>query len=207
MGPARDRLRQATADIHNALHGAAPFLLIEQGRIGHAGYGALLVLLHRYHCAMASACGEGAAALRAPELAAAHRARIARLRQDIAFLNVPLAETLKDPVRDGAFSIGCLYTVLGSTLGGKVIARQLEGLLPDGRGRSFFAGGPDDAAHWHLFCTRLEASAHPLAAVEAGARHAFAWFALLLEDWRDIRPLPQSDNDGAAPWISSRRSG
>lgn len=207
MGPARDRLARATADIHNALHSAAPFLLIQQSRIGHAGYGALLVLLHRYHCAMANACKTGAVALRAPELTAAHRARIARLEEDLAFLNVPLAETMEDPVQDSAFSIGCLYTVLGSTLGGKVIARQLEDLLPDGRGRSFFAGGPDDAAHWQLFCARLEAGAHPLAAVEAGARHAFAWFALLLEDWRDIRPLPRSGDGAAGPWISSRRSG
>ena len=190
MGSARNHLARATADIHNALHGAAPFALIEQGRIGHAGYGALLVLMHRYHCAMAKSCEAGAMALQAPELAAAHRMRLARLKADLDFLNIPAAETMESPVQNDAFSIGCFYTVLGSTLGGKVISRQLEYLLPHSAGRSFFTGGRDDAAHWQLFCARLEAGTHPLATVEAGARHAFAWFALLLEDWRDLRSPP-----------------
>jgi len=188
MGLAREHLRRATADMHEALHAAAPFAQIAQGDIDRADYGALLRLLHRYHLGMAGGCAAGAAALDLPELAASHRARIARLQDDLAFVNVPPAAVVCEPARDGAFSVGCLYTVLGSTLGGKVISRQLESLLPGGRGRSFFTGSSTDGADWRLYCIRLEERAYPLARLEAGARHGFGCFAALMEDWRVRRP-------------------
>jgi heme oxygenase len=133
---------------------------------------------------MARHCQAGALALDAPELVAAHAARVVRLGKDLAFLDRVAPPVAGEAVRDKAFAVGCLYTVLGSTLGGKVISRQLEKLLPDGRGRSFFTGGQDDAAHWRLFCTRLEETDYSAAGVEAGARHAFDGFAALIQDWQ-----------------------
>ena len=207
MGSLRTHLSRATADIHQALHGAAPFALIARGEITHAGYGALLRLLQCYHLGMAGACAAGAQALDVPQLVEGHRTRIARLRNDLAFLGVPRAERAREPVHEGAFSIGCLYTVLGSTLGGKVISRQLENFLPDSKGRSFFAGAADDTAHWRLFCERLEICGQPPVPVEAGARHAFTRFAVLLEGWRDVRPEPCAPDAGGGLWISSPRTG
>jgi heme oxygenase len=64
-----------------------------------------------------------------------------------------------------------------------VISHQLERLLPDGRGRRFFAGGPEDGLRWRLFCEKLEERDGPVQPVEAGARHAFARFAVLMESW------------------------
>jgi heme oxygenase len=190
MGPVRAHLARVTAEIHESLHAAAPFARIAQGTIGRDGYGRLLAMLHRYHGGMAGLCMAGAQALDASFLAQAHHARIARLEEDLAFLGVTPMAVQPEPARDAGFSIGCLYTVLGSTLGGKVISRQLENLLPDGQGRGFFTGGPDDAAHWRLFCDRLETCAHAPAVLEAGACHAFGRFAAHLENPLSQPPRP-----------------
>ena len=80
---------------------------------------------------------------------------------------------------EGAFCAGLLYTVQGSTLGGKVIFRQLDALLPDARGRGFFQGTADDARHWQMLCAALEECAD-IAALTAGARHGFERFGALL---------------------------
>jgi heme oxygenase len=181
--PVRDRLRTATASVHEALHGAPPFAAIEQGKLDRAGYGALLQKLHRYHAAMAVACTQGAAALDMLQLGVAQHARVRALHNDMAFLDMtPLAVPSEAPVAP-AFAVGCLYTVLGSTLGGKVIHVQLDYLLADARGREFFKGAPDSGAQWRQFCAALEiyGQADRHAAIEAGALHAFARFGAMLD--------------------------
>ena len=209
MGAVRAHLAGATADIHQALHGAAPFARIAQGDIGAAGYGTLLQVLLRYHGGMAGICEAGARRLDIPQLAAAQRDRIGRLEQDLAFLKRLPVAAMCEPARDDAFAVGCLYTVLGSTLGGKVISRQLQNLLRDGQGRSFFAGSPDDARYWRLFCERLEAGKFSPAELEAGARYAFARFAALMQDWSETEftPWPAARDGGDGRWFSSPQIG
>ena len=107
-------------------------------------------------------------------------ARLRALQADLEFLGVTPPPAGSESVPDDAFAIGCLYTVQGSTLGGKVIARQLDGLLEGADGRRFFIGGSDDGAHWRLLYDRLEAREQDFARLEAGSRHAFARFAELL---------------------------
>jgi heme oxygenase len=131
---------------------------------------------------MAAACGVGARALQAPQLGSAHRARVTALEQDLAFLGVAAPDAGDEPTDDPAFAIGCLYTVQGSTLGGKVIYRQLDRLLAHADGRRFFAGTAEDGADWRVLCDRLEEQDYPLTRIEAGARHAFARFGALLAD-------------------------
>jgi heme oxygenase len=75
--------------------------------------------------------------------------------------------------------VGVLYTVQGSTLGGKVIHRQLDGLLEGKEGRTFFKGSAEDGRHWRILCAGLEHQTDA-AALKAGARHAFARFADML---------------------------
>ncbi len=177
--PVRARLRAITDDIHQALHGAAPFAAIAAGTLDRPGYGALLSFLHRYHQEMAAVCRQGARYLKAPELAAAHRARLAALEEDLNFLGQPVPPVFAAPEKEGAFAAGCLYTVQGSTLGGKVINRQLDYLLPDARGRTFFGGSKDDAGPWRLLCDRLEETdGGP--ELEQGALFAFRRFDALL---------------------------
>src|SRR5215475_6932535 len=88
MDRLRAHLAQATADIHESLHGAAPFARIAQGRMTRKGYGALLQFLFGYHSAMAGLCEAGARALGVIELGDAQQARIARLMDDLTFLGV-----------------------------------------------------------------------------------------------------------------------
>ena len=149
-----------------------------------AGYGDVLLMLYRYHASMTALCAAGAAALRAPQLAQAHRTRIQSLESDLEHLELTLPRPIAQPARDGAFALGCLYTIQGSTLGGKVIYRQLDRLLPGKDGRCFFKGTADDGAHWQSLCAGLEncaGDAH-LADMEEGAHYAFRQFEHFLKD-------------------------
>ena len=180
--PVRARLQAATADIHEALHSAPPFARIAAGTTDRGSYVALLHALHRYHAVMAASCAAGAIRLGAPALATSHGNRLAALRRDLQFFNRTPDAEVDTKAADPDFAVGCLYTVQGSTLGGKVIHGQLASLLPDGCGRTFFAGHGDDGAQWRLFCEKLEADAMlDLAQVVAGARHAFIAFDRLLQ--------------------------
>jgi heme oxygenase len=177
----RDHLRRATAGIHEALHRATPFAAIADGAATRESYGRTLVFLHRYHSAMAPLSCQGAQALDAPLLGEIHGTRITALENDLAWLGVAPDRTQENAVdQPAAFAIGALYTVQGSTLGGKLIHRQLDTLLPDDNGRTFFRGTEEDSRHWRLLCERLETCAAPLDALAAGAHHAFAKFQSML---------------------------
>jgi heme oxygenase len=178
----RERLRAATADVHEALHGAAPFARIAAGGMDAPGYAALLRMLFRYHAAMTPACAAGAARLDAPELAQAQRRRLADLRADLGVFGQSPSMIEPPPLQGGDFAVGVLYTVLGSTLGGKVIHRQLDRLLPDDEGRRFFRGRADDGAQWRLFCDRLESAGLDMMHTQAGATYAFAQFRDMLQE-------------------------
>lgn len=201
MTSVREGLRDATKDIHEALHGAVPFARIAEGAMDRAGYAALLRMLHRYHTAMAPACEAGAAALGVPELAQAHRVRIAALEQDMAFLAARPGCVAGEAAGGPAFSIGCLYTVQGSTLGGKVIFRQLDALLPTSDGRRFFEGTGRDSANWRSLCQGLEEQ-DDISAMVDGARHAFARFGALISAHfvnESPAPPPRSPASGVSP--------
>lgn len=177
----RETLRAATSDIHETLHGAVPFARIAEGRMDRRDYPALLRMLLRYHAAMTASCETGARKLEAPILGEAQRRRVEDLRADLAMPGDAPAVAL--PLTgDGDFAVGVLYTVLGSTLGGKVIHRQLAELVPGADGRRFFAGHADDGAHWRLFCERLESADLDMAQVQAGAAFAFARFRDMLQE-------------------------
>jgi len=178
----RERLRAATNAVHEALHNAPPFLRIAQGHITRAEYAALLRFLFRYHATMEAACAAGAVRLQLPALAAAQRRRIAALGADLeAFGSVPVMPATS-PQGEGDFAAGILYTVLGSTLGGKVIHRQLDALLPNDTGRTFFKGADGNGADWRLLCEGLERVELDEGRLEDGATFAFTRFAQMLEE-------------------------
>jgi heme oxygenase len=79
---------------------------------------------------------------------------------------------------------GCtgMYVREGATLGGRILARKLGGVLgPGHNGRRFFAGSPDDGHHWGELCATLERAEtrHHLPAIIGAANATFA----ALEDW------------------------
>lgn len=178
----RDHLRRATSDIHEALHRAAPFAAITGGTATRADYAATLRFIHRYHSTMAPLCAKAAMTLGAPSLADAHAQRIAALENDLTHFGVATVG-IHDAhdIRSADFCIGALYTVQGSTLGGKLIYRQLDSLLPDDNGRTFFKGTAEDGRNWRLLCDRLETCGARLDALDAGAHHAFAAFQSMLD--------------------------
>ena len=97
---------------------------------------------------------------------------------------IALCETL--PVIESPEQLaGCLYVVEGAGLGGKVLARKLDGLLgnQDRTGRQFLLGPPEpDAMRWPKFCRWLEAwgERRDVAAILDSAHHTFECMELWL---------------------------
>lgn len=178
----RGHLRTATGDIHQALHRAAPFAAIADGTVTLESYGRTLRFLHRFHSSLSPYCKRGAKGLDAPQLASAHAQRIAALQIDLAYLGL-MGDAPDDaaPDRGEAFCAGVLYTVQGSTLGGKLIYHQLDALLPDDSGRHFFKGSAEDSRNWQCLCAKLEGRPADLAEMEAGALYAFSRFQDMLD--------------------------
>ena len=116
------------------------------------------------------------------------RRRADALASDLRALGVePLAPMpAPEPLSD-AEALGALYVIEGSTLGGQVIMRSLQGTdFEAGATRFFDAYGPRTGAMWKAFCAALEAFgvARPqdVPFVLAGARRCFGAFQTSLSD-------------------------
>lgn len=161
------------------LHAAPAFADIAEGRLSRAGYAALLAALHRFHYLLDSAC-----ALMWGDAPRSH-GRIAALEADLRhFGHAPVRPSAGwAPPSGRATALGCLYVAQGSTLGGRVIARQLDYLLSGIDGRRFFAGEAADGATWRALCAHLETQgSRDLAAMIGGAEAAFTLFEHCLDE-------------------------
>jgi len=183
---ARTTLRIQTAAVHEALHVAAPFAAIADRQATIDSYASLLLALHAFHTSMAEVVARACEEL---ELADLHRAcerRRSALAADLATAGIARpADAPAVAVTDAGWAVGCLYTLVGSTLGGKLIYRQLDYLLAGPAGREFFAGAADDGEQWRTFCLRLElfaAEQHSLTPTVQGAHFAFEHFASCLDN-------------------------
>lgn len=107
------------------------------------------------------------------------------LARDLEVLGSPAPEHLHwvGP-ETSAERLGVAYVVEGSSLGGKVIYRQLDYLFGDSaEGRQFFRGSPSDAPRWQALCRDLEAEGETPGALDsmiAGASAAFGLFEELV---------------------------
>jgi len=185
-GPASTRLelRAATAAVHERLHHLPAFAAIAEGRLGVAAYGRLLLALHDFHGSLAGAADAACAVLGADALRAAGARRRELLRADLEAVGASAPGGAEPIALGGARAVGCLYTILGSTLGGKLIHRQLDYLFAGAAGRRFFAGAPDDGARWRDFGIRLDAYGRgldDLTGLVEGAHVAFRHFAACVE--------------------------
>lgn len=153
MSGAQADLRQATLDVHERLHEAEPFKMIAEGRLEMSTYRRLLRAILHFHSSVQ------------PILAAHPQTadlgggldRVERLECDLRHVGAAGPSPCPaSPAFDGHEAIGCLYVVQGSTLGGRVIYRQLDYLLDGAEGRSFFLGGSDDSARWQKVRALLE---------------------------------------------------
>ncbi len=180
----RQRLRAATNAVHADLHDASIFARLAAGTLDRTGYAAILRAHLCFHIHMAPAAGRAAAALGLRDIAARCTRRRRRLQHALAVLGIAPAAASAATIDSDGSAVGCMYTLLGAFLGGRVIHRQLDAVLTGEEGRSFFRGDPDDGDSWRLFCRHLESfGGQPgrMPALAAGALHAFADFRGCLE--------------------------
>lgn len=187
---ARAALRAATEVVHLRLHAIPAFTVLAEGRITRAGYAALLARMLGFHAALERRLAE-APPLDGFGIALAERRRSHLIRADLAVLGAwDGAEAPEAPLpafRTAAESLGALYVAEGSTLGGRHLARALDGLLPPGLdGRRFLLGhGERHGEMWRACCAALESCAAQgeLPGLIRGAEATFAafetWFAPL----------------------------
>ena len=192
----RTRLREATAQIHERLHGHAGLGAAASGAMTREDYRLLLARLWGFHRAFEGALDDAARSLRL-EIVMADRARAPMLEADLMTLGLGAAEIAQLPCCDHIFRptdeasfMGALYVVEGSTLGGIQIACALSGLFggSEGEGRKFFLGyGERHGVMWRGFLERLDAFAgdgpREASAVD-GAVKTFADFEIWMDGWR-----------------------
>lgn len=178
------RLRIATADAHRRLEAELDLL---RPPLGRARFTGLLERFYGFHLVW-----EGAvAAVAGLGVLMRQRSRLERLRADLAALGITPGRIAAAPRCTAAAglgrslpaALGSLYVMEGSTLGGQVIGRALQGAswLPP-RGLTYFDPyGPRTGAMWRAFRTAADlicpAGEEP--AVEAGAAETFE----LLRTW------------------------
>lgn len=190
---ARQALRQATDAAHERLHHLPAFASLAAGRIGRDEYVALLRRLLGFHRAVEAALA-AAPSLRPFGIAIEERRRAPLLEADLDALDAmpglaappvaPPVAPLAAPPASAAAAMGWLYVVEGSTLGGRHLARGLDGLLGEAEaGRRFLLGhGARHGAMWRACCEAIEqcgATPGGMAAMIEGANDAFRCF----EDW------------------------
>ena len=201
----RARLREATAAVHQRLHGHEGFAAVSAGAVSMADYRALLERLWGFHKAFETALA-GAGCAEAAGFDLARRARSGLIEQDLTRLGadaagIALLETCPDlpPPKSLGETMGALYVVEGSTLGGQQIARALAPLF-NARGeegcRFFLGHGEAHSAMWRAFLIRLEECAREPGAAQAmidGAVVTFAVFEEWMSGWK--QPAPECSAD------------
>jgi heme oxygenase (biliverdin-IX-beta and delta-forming) len=179
----RDVLRSATSKPHERLHQHGGLAAVAAGTIDRSAYTALLARLYGFHHSFELA------AQTIPE-------RTRWLEFDLAALGLDAATLLGLPrctcfpaLSSPDYLLGASYVVEGSALGGRGLARQLDGLLGTGMiaGRRFFSGhGTETGEVWRSYLARLSSASTATAsraAIVAGAVATFTIFEQWLEGW------------------------
>ncbi|KAA5605281.1 biliverdin-producing heme oxygenase [Roseospira marina] len=194
--PLMARLRTATREVHDALHETSALGLLLAPSLSAAAYGAIL---ERFD-ALLEAADTQVLIPAAPWFAAqgfdwtSRRDALARDLADLADHSAaaapgrprPSPPTLDLPATPGA-ALGVLYVLEGSRLGGRGLARHLQGALPRPiTGATRFLGSPgvDLGAHWRRVGGLIDrAGADPATAdaAVAAAVHTFSVFTLWFE--------------------------
>ena len=178
----RQELRAATQNVHDRLHRHVGFAAIQDATIGLADYQNLIIRLYGFYVPF-----EAALAIQ-PD-------RSNWLAGDLEALDFkrPLNAIPKCwhvPFLDNAhLRLGALYVVEGSALGGREMARNLDGLLGKDvtEGRQFFLGrGAGTGGAWRTYLERLSAvppESSARADIIKGAVETFAAFEHWLNGW------------------------
>lgn len=183
VAPLRVLLREATQEVHERLHRHEGFAAVQNSTIDIAAYRRLLRRLYGFYVPFETA-------------AAVDPIRSGWLREDLRTLEIDrptLRATLLCDEIPGLASaerrLGALYVVEGSALGGRGLARGLDGLL--GRdvtdGRRFFTGrGAGTGEAWRRYLAQLSAASDAASArtrVVSAALETFEVFETWLSGW------------------------
>ena len=163
----RTALREATGAVHERLHLAPPFADLANQKLDLAGYRNLLASIAAFHFTVR----------RGGDI---EDSRLDLLASDLEALGTPapLRSDWNFP-RTAAERLGLAYVVEGSSLGGKVIYRQLDYLFENSpAGRRFFRGTSSDGARWQALCRKLETEGQAPGAIDGMISGAAATFAL-----------------------------
>ena len=152
------QLRTATRPAHDALEGSLGLL---DDQLDRDSYSRVLQRFYGFWQAW-----EPRAAFLLEDGMLAGQRRLHLLAADLATLGVSASAVAALPacpppvLRDAAEALGSLYVMEGSTLGGRVILRNVERCLglDAASGGSYFAGyGPATGSMWRAFLIRLDA--------------------------------------------------
>ena len=188
----RADLRLATEEVHERLHEAEAFRLIGESALGLHDYGRLLGALLRFHRAVRPVLAAH------PETAVlgggSHR--LERLESDLRHIGAAVPSSGPETLAlDRDEVVGCLYVVQGSTLGGRVIYRQLDYLFAGVEGRSFFLGSDGEPLKWKKVRALLEKQ--PPERQEALRRGAGKTFRLFEQCLKRHFPYPNEASRGS----------
>lgn len=178
-GQARERLRRETGHLHALLDGLPLSQALAGGEVDAGGYLLALQATEQVFAALEQPARDGLADA-AGGFMALWPARTDCLRADIGVLGgAPRRPLMDGPRCDSvAQSLGWLYVLEGSLLGGQVIRQKLE---QSGRWAQLQTGGPlrfhslprqQAAARWSAVVSLLDAQLREEAQVVAAAREA-----------------------------------
>ena len=179
----RDILRSATSKSHERLHQHEGLSAVAAGTIDLSAYTALLCRLYGFHHSFELA------AQPLPERTRWLESDLATFGVDTTMLAGLPRCTVFPALASPDYLLGASYVVEGSALGGRGLARQLDGLLGTGTiaGRRFFSGhGTETGEIWRSYLAQLSAAstaAGPRAAIIKGAVETFTIFEQWLEGW------------------------
>ena len=174
-------MRSATSEPHERLHRHEGLAAVSAGTIDGPAYIALLVPLYGFHHSFELA------AQTIPERTRWLEIDLATLGVDASKLAALSRCTFFPAITSPDYLLGASYVVEGSALGGRGLARQLDGLFGTGiiAVRRFFSGhGTETGEVWRSYLARLSAtSTASRAAIVAGAVETFTIFEQWLEGW------------------------
>ena len=179
-----DKLRDATAAVHQRMHGHDGFGAIKAGTIDTTSYTQLLCRLYGFYRPFERETGQG-------------DARSRWLVQDLDSLGLDasrrklILDCAEIPrLQTAQRRLGALYVVAGSALGGRHLARGLDKLFPFGQtaGRHFFLGhGAQTGAVWRNYLAQLASVPRDLrtqAEIVNAATETFAVFERWAAGWK-----------------------
>jgi heme oxygenase len=168
------RLRDATQTEHQRLEDRIDIL----GRVvSPEARRELVGRFHALHAGVETAIAPWLADL--PGLEFADRRRTAWLVRDMAALDMPVPQASVAPVRAASVgeALGLMYVLEGSTLGGRLIRRELESTGQDLRGLSFLEPyGERVGERWRAFLDVLAAAMTTPQDADAAVAGAVAGF-------------------------------